>query len=426
MPELTSNLKNVLIAAVLAIAAVALTLIYVSNSKSKQSASSPTYRTVLVAARDIPVGTTGAQLAHSGWLTTARVPADAVANGAVPSKAALAALVAIQPTYHGEQIVARRFGTSQQEGSCVDAPRAAAHLRSCRATRTSCSPGRAPGRNRVDVVGSVKKPEGSQNALRRDRRARPARRQGTVARRRSGTTSVDLQLTSAQAQKLFWMEKNADWSLLLRPSMHAVESGRQPTSAASARGGRECTLTRALRVGVVGAAAAAASRGTARGQSTHSSVAAGRRAAADAADVVVLVHDAGSEPRSAARRVREHGDGAGRLRCRRGRPTSSSAGRSTPASPTCSAADRRPRPRSSRSRRRRGRPVASADSDGARPRRHRLLAEGRVRQVGRLDEPRRGCCRASAASGRCSSTSTSSSATRRSCSASSRAAPCAS
>ena len=117
MPELTTNLKNILIAAVLAIAAVALTLIYVSNSKSNQSGTSPaTYRTVLVAARDIPVGTTGTQLAHAGWLTTRRVPSDAVASGTVPNRAALATLVAIQPTYHGEQIVAKRFGTSQQEG----------------------------------------------------------------------------------------------------------------------------------------------------------------------------------------------------------------------------------------------------------------------------------------------------------------------
>jgi Flp pilus assembly protein CpaB len=107
MPELTTNLKNILIAAVLAIAAVALTLIYVSNSKSNQSGTSPaTYRTVLVAARDIPVGTTGTQLAHAGWLTTRRVPSDAVASGTVPNKAALATMVAIQPTYHGEQIVA--------------------------------------------------------------------------------------------------------------------------------------------------------------------------------------------------------------------------------------------------------------------------------------------------------------------------------
>ena len=117
MPELTTNLKNILIAAVLAIAAVALTLIYVSNSNSKHSSTSPaTYRTVLVAARDIPVGTTGAQLAHAGWLTTRRIPSDAIASGVVPNRAALATLVAIQPTYHGEQIVARRFGTSQQEG----------------------------------------------------------------------------------------------------------------------------------------------------------------------------------------------------------------------------------------------------------------------------------------------------------------------
>lgn len=229
MPELTSNLKNVLIAAVLAIAAVALTLIYVSNSKSKQSASSPTYRTVLIAARDIPVGTTGAQLAHSGWVTTARVPADAVANGAVPSKAALAALVAIQPTYHGEQIVARRFGTSQQEG-LVSTLHGQLRIFELPGDSHQLLAGIVRQGNRVDVVGSVTKPEGSQTHYGviavRDLLVVKAPSSST-----SGTTSVDLQLTSAQAQKLFWMEKNADWSLLLRPSVHPSNAAGKPVTA---------------------------------------------------------------------------------------------------------------------------------------------------------------------------------------------------
>ena len=180
MPELTTNLKNILIAAVLAIAAVALTLIYVSNSKSNQSGTSPaTYRTVLVAARDIPVGTTGTQLAHAGWLTTRRVPSDAVASGTVPNKAALATLVAIQPTYHGEQIVAKRFGTSQQEGlvSTIHG-----QLRIFR----------LPGDSNQLLMGIVRagqprrrrrlgrKARRYAEPLRRDRRAQPARREGAV------------------------------------------------------------------------------------------------------------------------------------------------------------------------------------------------------------------------------------------------------
>ncbi len=230
MPELTTNLKNILIAAVLAIAAVALTLIYVSNSKSNQSATSPAaYRTVLVAARDIPVGTTGTQLAHAGWLTTRRIPSDAVASGTVPNRTALATLVAIQPTYHGEQIVAQRFGTSQQEGlvSTIHGPLRIFQLPG---DSNQLLAGIVRQGNRVDVVGSVARPEGSPTHY------------GVIAVRdvlvvkapsssSSNTTSIDLQLTSAQAQKLFWMEKNADWSLLLRPSVHPSNADSAPVTS---------------------------------------------------------------------------------------------------------------------------------------------------------------------------------------------------
>ena len=234
MPELTTNLKNILIAAVLAIAAVALTLIYVSSSKSNQSATSPAaYRTVLVAARDIPVGTTGSQLAHAGWLTTRRVPSDAVASGTVPNKAALATLVAIQPTYHGEQIVARRFGNSQQEG-LVSTIHGQLRIFQLPGDANQLLMGIVRQGNRVDVVGSVAKPEGTPTHY------------GVIAVRdvlvvkapsgsstNGGSASVDLELTSAQAQKVFWMEKNADWSLLLRPSVHPSNVDSAPVSAQS-------------------------------------------------------------------------------------------------------------------------------------------------------------------------------------------------
>jgi hypothetical protein len=86
--------------------------------------------------------------------------------------------------------------------------------------------------NRVDVVGSVAKPEGTQTHF------------GVIAVRNllvvkapsgsstnGGSASIELQLTSAQAQKLFWIEKNGDWSLLLRPSVHPSNADSGPVSA---------------------------------------------------------------------------------------------------------------------------------------------------------------------------------------------------
>jgi hypothetical protein len=42
--------------------------------------------------------------------------------------------------------------------------------------------------------------------------------------------SVDLQLTGKQAQRLYWLQKNGDWSLLLRPSVHASDQRVSPAS----------------------------------------------------------------------------------------------------------------------------------------------------------------------------------------------------
>ena len=40
-------------------------------------------------------------------------------------------------------------------------------------------------------------------------------------------------LTTEQAQRLFWLEKNADFSLVLRPSTHAKDTNNVPTTSAT-------------------------------------------------------------------------------------------------------------------------------------------------------------------------------------------------
>ena len=57
------RMRNVLIAAALAILAVALTIIYTTHAKKSVAASNSAPVHVLVAARDIPIGTSGKQLA---------------------------------------------------------------------------------------------------------------------------------------------------------------------------------------------------------------------------------------------------------------------------------------------------------------------------------------------------------------------------
>ncbi|HJX47047.1 MAG TPA: RcpC/CpaB family pilus assembly protein, partial [Gaiellaceae bacterium] len=93
--------------------------------------------------------------------------------------------------------------------------------------------------NRVDVVGSITFPESGQTHV-----AAVVLRNLLVVKAPAGETSsgvgsgqnavsAQLQLTPLQAQRLFWLTKNGDWSLLLRPSAGARDGVLQPVTAAN-------------------------------------------------------------------------------------------------------------------------------------------------------------------------------------------------
>ncbi len=226
--------RNVLVAAALAILAVALTLIYTQHAKKSAQTSNAGPVHVLVAARDIPIGTAGTTLASSGWLVTKTYQRSDVPSGAVTNVDQLATEVAIQPTYKDEQLVAARFGTTQQEGILATL-KGAYRIVQLPGDANQLLAGTLKQGNRVDVIGSWKYPETSEthdsaiilrNLLVVTSPSKPSTGD-------NGTTSVELRVTAAQAQRLFWLEKNADWSLLLRPSSHATDTHTAPATSAA-------------------------------------------------------------------------------------------------------------------------------------------------------------------------------------------------
>jgi Flp pilus assembly protein CpaB len=238
MPELTYRTRNFLLAAILAVAAFALTLIYVSHARSASPRSGAAGETVLVATRDIPVGTTGAELTGGGWVKPTSIEAADAAPGAVTSATQLAQLVAVQPTYAGEQVLARRFGSTQQEG-VVSLLHGAYRIVDLPGDSNQLLNGILKEGNRVDLVGSVKIPETSEQhtaaiALRDLLVVSPPAK----ADADSGEAgySVELQVTTQQLQRLFWIEKNADWSLALRPATGATYMSGAPTTAMNVLG----------------------------------------------------------------------------------------------------------------------------------------------------------------------------------------------
>jgi Flp pilus assembly protein CpaB len=195
---------------------------------------------VFVATRDIPVGTPGTDL--GGRVRTEAVRRDDVVPGAISNRNQVASLVSTERIYAGEQISTRRFQ-----------PRAEQGLRgqisgNQRAIAVAGDPnqllvGTLQQGDHVDVVGNIKyklvnfrKTRNTGNEASQDlvatrvvlRNLKVLRAPETPpgASKLSGTPQyrVILALTDNQAQKLFYVMENGDWSLQLRPGIGAADS----------------------------------------------------------------------------------------------------------------------------------------------------------------------------------------------------------
>src|SRR5205085_5309625 len=109
------RMRNIIIAVALAGLAALLVTFYVSNyKKSVQHAQAAV--TVLVAAKDIPVGTLGTDGISKGLLSPRQVARQAVVPGAISSPDQIRPLVSVQPLFAGEQITLKRFGPLVEQG----------------------------------------------------------------------------------------------------------------------------------------------------------------------------------------------------------------------------------------------------------------------------------------------------------------------
>ncbi|MGZ4394496.1 MAG: hypothetical protein ACXVZ2_03925, partial [Gaiellaceae bacterium] len=54
--------------------------------------------------------------------------------------------------------------------------------------------------------------------------------------------SVQLQVTDSQAPKLYWLIKNGDWMLALRPAVHAADVGKGAETAITELGANKADV----------------------------------------------------------------------------------------------------------------------------------------------------------------------------------------
>jgi Flp pilus assembly protein CpaB len=242
--KLRNQFRNVALAAAAGILATALTFAYAARGGTKQSgqAKAVATKSVLVASQNIATGTPGSSLRPGNGVKVARVPASALVPNAVTSRSRIAQLVATQPIYAGEQLTTERFGFIGQQGIRAGL-KGLLRLVQVPGDANQLLAGTLNAGDHVDVVASVTNPEGGPhytNTIVRDVLVvTPASGSGDTSIGSSTSLSVGLELTGLQEARLFWVEKNADWTLVLRPSVGALETPSDPQSSSTVLNGSD-------------------------------------------------------------------------------------------------------------------------------------------------------------------------------------------
>jgi pilus assembly protein CpaB len=229
--------KNIGIAIGLAALAAILTSVYVVNYKRHVQRGEDKV-TVLVAARDIPAGTPGADIIDQKMLKEQTVPREAIVAGAISTPDQLSQYVATQDVYEGEQVSTRRFAPPSEQGirSLIKGTQRAYQLPG---TVDQLLAGTIQNGDHVDVVGTWQVDAGTggnglvvSRVLIRDvlvLRAPEGTASTKVTSPGQGGETVQLRVTDAQAQKLLWIQENGEgngegYHLTLRPPNSALDS----------------------------------------------------------------------------------------------------------------------------------------------------------------------------------------------------------
>jgi Flp pilus assembly protein CpaB len=226
---MTYRMRNILIAVALAGVAALLVTFYISNYKSSVQHGQAVV-TVLVPTQDIPQGTLGSDVVSRGWLKTQQIARTSVVPGAISSPDQIKALVAIAPTYTGEQVTTRRFGPAVQQGIKGEL------TGTYRAMQLAGDPnqvlaGTLETGDFVDFVGVLPLGGNAGTDFSRIvvRNMKVLQVQNSSASGHIGggnaTSAVMLRMTDAQSQKIAYTYKKGDyWALELRPGLKSADS----------------------------------------------------------------------------------------------------------------------------------------------------------------------------------------------------------
>jgi Flp pilus assembly protein CpaB len=237
------RVKNIGIAVALAALAAILTSVYVVNYK-RHVQNGEDKVPVYVAAKDIPAGTSGAEVIDHHMLKKVTVPKKAIVAGAISSPDELSQYIATQDVYEGEQVTTRRFSPPREQGIRAQI-KGTQRAYQVEGDQHELLAGTLKAGDHVDVVASwgIKNPGSgsgqsdsdsaivSRVVLRDLLVLTPAEADsggGTVTSA-DKSLFVQLRMTDAQAQKMIWVQENSigngdGWHLALRPPNGSLDS----------------------------------------------------------------------------------------------------------------------------------------------------------------------------------------------------------
>ncbi len=226
------RIRNIVIAAALAAAAVLLTVIYVTSARNDVAAGKKNV-TVYVPSKDFAVGTPGSKIA--GSLEEQTIASKYAAPEAVTGPEQLKGLYLTQPVYAGEQLTLNRFALPKEQGIRAELKGNERALQ-VPGTADQLLAGTLVVGDRIDVVASLKNPKDNTDVkssvvLRNLRVLQTEDDAGTKLQTANDNGhAVVLAVTDEQAQRLYYVLKNGDWTLQLRPVKKPTDSSRSADS----------------------------------------------------------------------------------------------------------------------------------------------------------------------------------------------------
>ena len=223
------RLRNTLVAAGLALVGVLLVLLYVTGYRNHVLRGADLVP-VFVAARDIPQGTSGADVAGGGYLQRHSVLRRNVVAGAISNTGQLGSLAAGATIVAGEQVTVRQFKPIAQQGVLAGISRNQRAM-TVPGDGDQLLSGTVKDGDHVDVLVNFRysiNPRAGASASGSLSRVitRIILRDLLVLRAPSSSSgdSITLALTDTQAQKLLFAVKNGSWWLVLRPVARPADS----------------------------------------------------------------------------------------------------------------------------------------------------------------------------------------------------------